>query len=102
MEFVTSAAALLSVSLSLARTGSQLHAALGRGDAVARISKQTKLLSAACAVAGLSCRSLSGVDTWLACAGLLNAAASIIALMPHSMRHRSGGEALDSGRVGNV
>jgi hypothetical protein len=102
MEVMSSAAAVLSVSLSLARAGSQLHAAFARGDAVARISKRTRLLGAACAVAGLSCRSLSGIDTWIACASLLNAAASLIALVPTGLRGRSGAEALGSGRTTNV
>jgi hypothetical protein len=83
MELATSAAAVLSLTLSLARTGSQLHAILATGDVVAQISRRNRVLSAGCAIAGLSCRSLCGVETWLACASLLNAAASVIALCPH-------------------
>lgn len=84
MEFLAGAAALLTVSLSVARMGSQLQATVARGDAAMGISRRNRLLSAACATAGLSCSWLSGIEGWIACASLLNAATSLIALWSHS------------------
>lgn len=103
MELISSAAALLSVSLSLARLGSQLHAAVACGDVAERISRRNKLLSAACAMASLSCSSLSGIDIWMTCSSLLNVSAALVSLRPRwiSFRFRATQRAANGQRSRN-
>lgn len=80
---LASMAGVLSFSLSAARAAVQVGAVLLTGTTVSLLSRHSRLLGAACAVASLSCRAVPGIESWVACTALLNATSSLIALVPH-------------------